>query len=368
MTFGFAVRDEGTIASKLQYILNKSYDENTIGVENHGIFTVSTDMFLEFTSIFISLPIKKRDILLVQTTGEADINCADIFARPHDYGEVYWDCYHLTERGNTIVAKKIYDYLRSTRVLSVCKRDSDFGNEYITNSIPNDNHALRYGFSEREGERLNEYKRKLAALYKEIRAKHGPNPNIGAAAMNCNPFTLGHLHLIETAAAKVDHLVIFVVREDKSEFPFADRIELVKRGTEHIPNISVLESGEFIGSVKTFSAYFNKEASQDVPIDASLDACIFGAEISPALRIKTRFVGDEPLDKVTRRYNETLVAILPRYGVRVEIIPRHSIDGAVVSASTVRRLIAERKFDEIAKIVPAATYEHLLERTASVPH
>ena len=48
----------------------------------------------------------------------------------------------------------------------------------------------------------------------------GQNEDAGAISclvMNCNPFTLGHRYLIETAAKAVDHLYIFVVEEDISQ-------------------------------------------------------------------------------------------------------------------------------------------------------
>ena len=57
--------------------------------------------------------------------------------------------------------------------------------------------------------------------------------NVGAIVMNCNPFTLGHLYLIEYAAKEVDQLFIFVVEEDASFFSFDDRIMLVREGTKH---------------------------------------------------------------------------------------------------------------------------------------
>ncbi|PUU99564.1 [citrate (pro-3S)-lyase] ligase, partial [Acinetobacter baumannii] len=71
----------------------------------------------------------------------------------------------------------------------------------------------------------------LTAYKQSLRAKRLP---IGAIVMNCNPFTLGHQYLVEYAAAQVVRLYLFVVEEDKSEFPFADRLELVKQGVAHL--------------------------------------------------------------------------------------------------------------------------------------
>lgn len=48
--------------------------------------------------------------------------------------------------------------------------------------------------------------------------------SVGAAVMNCNPFTLGHRYLIEQAAKECDRLYVFVLSEDKSRFSVADRL------------------------------------------------------------------------------------------------------------------------------------------------
>ena len=177
--------------------------------------------------------------------------------------------------------------------------------------------------------------------------------------MNCNPFTLGHQYLVEYAAAKVARLYIFVVEEDKSEFPFADRIELVRQGVKDFPNVEVLPSGKFIISQQTFSGYFNKAELQDVQIDSSEDVEIFGREIAPELGITIRFAGEEPLDNVTRQYNETMKNILPRYGVEFCEIPRKNFGGEVVSASRVRAALKCGDFDTIKNLVPDTTLLYL---------
>ena len=180
--------------------------------------------------------------------------------------------------------------------------------------------------------------------------------------MNCNPFTLGHLHLVEYAAAQVARLYIFVVEEDKSEFPFADRFELVRRGVKNFPNVEVLPSGKFIISQQTFSGYFNKAALQDVQVDSSLDVEIFATEIAPTLGITIRFAGEEPTDSVTRQYNETMRRILPRHGVELCEIPRKTFGGDPISASTVRELVKRGDFDTIKNLVPETTLDYLRQR------
>lgn len=197
-------------------------------------------------------------------------------------------------------------------------------------------------------------------MYKEHLRKL--RPAVGSIVMNCNPFTLGHRYLIEYAASRVERLYIFVVEEDKSIFPFADRIELVKKGTADLKNVTVLPSGKFIISQLTFSGYFNKAELQDSTVDPSMDVELFGKEIAPSLGITIRFAGEEQLDNVTRQYNETMARILPHYGVDFQVIPRKETDGEVISASRVRKLLGEKNFTAIKKMVPETTFNYLFEK------
>ena len=182
---------------------------------------------------------------------------------------------------------------------------------------------------------------------------------IGAIVMNCNPFTLGHRYLIETAAGQVDYLIIFVVEENKSYFDFEDRIRLVKAGTDHLKNVLVVPSGSFIISTRTFPGYFVKDNPKEVNIDSSEDVQIFAKYIAPQFFITKRFVGEEPFDRVTRLYNETMKQILPNYGIEIIEIPRKETDDGVISASKVRKALENDEFDKIEKMVPESTLEFL---------
>ena len=170
--------------------------------------------------------------------------------------------------------------------------------------------------------------------------------NVGAIVMNCNPFTLGHRYLIETALKSVDYLFIFVVEEDKSFFPFKDRIELIKQGVADLKNITVIPSGRYIISALTFPGYFYKENDNSAIIDSSNDIDIFGKYIAPTLNIKKRFVGEEPIDKVTKQYNETMKERLPLYGIECIEIERKKDDENVISASRVRKYLKEKQFEK----------------------
>lgn len=182
----------------------------------------------------------------------------------------------------------------------------------------------------------------------------------GLIVMNCNPFTFGHQYLIETAASQVEELLIFVVEEDKSVFPFRDRYELVKKGTGHLPNVKVIPGTEYIISSATFPTYFLKKEDDMLLEYVKLDVTVTAEHFCKKLGIKKRFVGEEPYCQVTARYNDAMKAILPDYGVELIQIPRKEWDGKAISASRVREYIKNDKLEELKELVPGTTYEYLL--------
>ena len=182
---------------------------------------------------------------------------------------------------------------------------------------------------------------------------------IGAAVMNCNPFTLGHQYLVETAAHSCDHLYVFVLSEDKSRFSAADRLEMVRRGTAHLPNVTVLPTGPYLISSATFPTYFLKDREQAGNIQCLLDIEIFAKHYAPHFGITHRFVGTEPLSPMTCQYNEALKAHLPGHGIAVTEIPRREIHGTPVSATAVRQAIEDGT--DFRHLVPDATYEYLIQ-------
>lgn len=182
----------------------------------------------------------------------------------------------------------------------------------------------------------------------------------GAIVMNCNPFTMGHRFLIEHAAEQVEELIIFVVEENKSVFSFEDRMLLVKQGVADLKNVTVLASGKYMISSMTLPGYFKKDELSDVLLDASTDLMLF-LQIANALNISVRFAGEEPLDPFTCQYNENMRKILPRYGVEFKVIRRKEHDGAVISASRVRKALEKKDFEQIRELVPQSTYNYLVK-------
>lgn len=182
---------------------------------------------------------------------------------------------------------------------------------------------------------------------------------IGAIVMNANPFTLGHQYLAETAAGECDHVYIFVLSEDKSEFSAADRMEMVKQGTAHLKNVTVLPTGPYLISEATFPKYFLKDRETAQREHYVLDLEVFTRWFVPHFGITHRYAGTEPTCVVTAGYNEAMADILPKAQVEFCRIKRRELQGAAISASLVR---AEHNPEKLKTLVPESTYHYMLEK------
>jgi [citrate (pro-3S)-lyase] ligase len=183
--------------------------------------------------------------------------------------------------------------------------------------------------------------------------------------MNCNPFTKGHRYLIEKTASENETVVIFVVEEDRSVFPFKIRLELIKKGVEDLKNVYVIAGGEYIISSSTFPSYFLKKEDDRLLAYTRLDVGIFGKYIAPVFNIKKRYIGEEPIDRVTRSYNEAMFEVLPSYGIDVVKLDRLESETTVISASEVRRMIKQDNWDRISELVPKTTLDFLKSEAAA---
>ena len=182
-----------------------------------------------------------------------------------------------------------------------------------------------------------------------------------ALVMNCDPFTLGHRHVVATAARECSRVFVLVLSEDKGCFSAKDRLEMVKRGTADLPNVTVLSTGPYLISSATFPTYFLKDRDQAPQIQCALDIEIFVRYFVPRLQIRRRYVGQEPLSPMTAMYNEALKANLPPKGVQVVEIPRLETGGQPISASRVRALVKEGQWDAVKQLVPDTTYDYLMK-------
>jgi [citrate (pro-3S)-lyase] ligase len=370
--FGVSNPDDTTQAAWLQKLINEA--SLAIRVENRGSYAATRRN--DTLYILNSLPLQKGDIVICGNlmTPYADkakhkyknYHMLTLRNVGNSYGDTFidWNT-HLTPNGHKAIAEQWLLFLQNNILENNCVNDKQIADTTDISDIvwspmplfgiPLWANALYGNAAETVSDLANE----LREYKKELKRSR---ISVGAIVMNCNPFTMGHKYLIEYAAAKVEHMYIFVVEEDKSIFSFADRLELVEKGTADLGNVTVLPSGKFIISSLTFSDYFNKSELQNREIDPSQDVELFVEHIAPTLGITVRFAGEEPLDNVTRQYNETMHRILPRYGVEFCEIPRRKQGGEVISASRVRKLLEAKDFDAIAKLVPSTTLAYLKEK------
>lgn len=191
------------------------------------------------------------------------------------------------------------------------------------------------------------------------KVRHLPTGRRAGIVMNANPFTRGHRALIEAAAAACDSVVVLVVTEDLSLFPFAHRLPLIQEGVRDLPQVAVVAGGPYIISSATFPSYFTRGEDEAVTAQTRLDVDIFARHIAPAAGITVRYVGEEPYCPVTAAYNQAMREILPRYGLDLVVVPRLAVGGEAVSASTVRELIRQQAWDKIRPLVPDVTWRYL---------
>jgi [citrate (pro-3S)-lyase] ligase len=182
--------------------------------------------------------------------------------------------------------------------------------------------------------------------------------------MKCNPFTLGHRHLVEAAARRVDHLYVFVVREDRSAFPFDVRLRLVREGTRDLPNVHVLDTSRYAVSAITFPAYFLKGAHPVPPIQMELDLRVFARHVAPFFGVRRRFFGTEPACATTRAYNEAMRRVLPAFGIEAVELERLTAGGEAISASRVRAALRDGDLARIEALVPPGTLGFLRSHDA----
>lgn len=186
-------------------------------------------------------------------------------------------------------------------------------------------------------------------------------PRRGVIVMNCNPFTLGHRYLIEQAAKQVERLFVMVVREDCSLFAYAERKAMVEQGVAHLKNVTVIDGSEYAISQATFPTYFLKRLDDAADTQMLLDLDLFRRHIAPALGATVRFVGTEPTDQLTRRYNQLMHEVL----ADVRETARLEKKGNAVSASRVRKAMEQGDMSTIRQLVPPTTLPYIIAHLAT---
>ena len=368
--YGFGCEDKHTSPSLLQQLINNSKSLNT----RYAVFNLGArgkPNFVDFYKL-LNLNVLPNDIVVMHgiskdivddlsalSTDKFHLVSPDFSKRYHGE-EIFFDAGHVTYKGQTIIAHQIFG-----RLFSSFTKATKLQNKSNTiNLISNKETTTALNFLSKF---TKDYKILHSNLQKhpdlqcfidELKALKKPGLS-GALVVNCNPFTLGHRHLIEYSASKVDNLFVFVVEEDLSYFDFKARFSMVVEGTKDIVNCKIVRGGKYIMSTITYPEYFSKEDEKTLDLNASTDMAIFGEYIAPTLNISVRFIGEEPICDVTRQHNNQMRHILPTYGVRVEETKRILHDGQIISASLVRQYIQTNEIDMIRNLVPPSTFRYI---------
>ena len=194
----------------------------------------------------------------------------------------------------------------------------------------------------------------------------------GVIVMNANPFTRGHKYLVEQASP----VVVIPVQEDVSRFPYNERLAMIRSGCDGVAD--VVEGSDYQISAATFPTYFLKDLSDAAETQMRLDIDLFGRHIAPALGARVRYVGSEPADPLTARYNALMKELLPAYGVqlveiqRLTYSPDCSTDSSTspsaplrmtegpVTATRVRAMLDAGQFKAASALTPESTWPYLL--------
>jgi len=205
--------------------------------------------------------------------------------------------------------------------------------------------------------RLRNYGKKLA-----LKRKAGHK--IGSMVINANPFTKGHQFLVEKASKECDWVHVFVVKEDRSFFSYHDRMNMILAGVAEFRNVIVHEGSDYMISRATFPSYFLKDEGVINYSHTAVDLQLFRQFIAPPLGITHRYVGTEPICKVTRFYNQQMhqwltTPVLDSTPISLVEVPRQESGKEPISASLVRRLLVNNRWEDIQLIVPKTTYCYL---------
>lgn len=193
----------------------------------------------------------------------------------------------------------------------------------------------------------------------------------GVIVMNANPFTMGHRYLVEQAAQKVAQLYVIAVKEEASLFSYDERLAMIRSGVSDINNVTVCEGSDYAVSATTFPTYFLKRLSDASDTQMMLDIDLFRRHIAPALGATVRFVGSEPTDMLTRRYNEIMKQMLPRVVETERLTVQKALREAVgdtsvaVSASLVRAAMGRHSLWEAASMVPQTSVPYIIAHLAT---
>lgn len=305
-TVGAYCRDGETMESCLQEMLNRRA-EARIQVVNRGLFNVTN-----FFSRMMTDELSARDLAVVFVekrwlTEEITRKCVYVGSLTETYqhvenlqNNILDSPDHCNYRVNKCLAERIY---------------CDFEKYHLFDAA---------GLSG-EAERIQEYyigsemmSEVLCYMEKTGLLKEEENGICGGMTLLAAPFADRHRKAVEKALQKVDRLYLFLSEDSNLSFALEERLRMTKEAVRDLGDrVWVVRAGNYLFT-KKISRGIRKQRFCDE--DMEYDCDIFGEIFGKFMGIRYRFLMSELDNLVERKYMDTCIGILPRFGMAVEVL------------------------------------------------
>ncbi len=297
-------RDGQTIASYFQGMLN-SRIYSQIQVINKGLFNMTN-----FFSRMMTDELSEKDIAVIYVekrwlTKEISEKCAYVGSLTNTF-------LHIENLENYILDSPEHcNYKVNERLADQIYHDFEEHNLFNTKGLSGETKRIQdyYIGSEIMSEVLLYMERN--DLLKEDAADIK-----GAMALLADPFTDRHRRAVEAALQRVNRLYLFISEDSNLKYTLEERIQMVKADLQYLENsVIVVPAGKYLFTKKISRGIRKHRFCDD---DMEYDCDIFGEVFSRFMGIRYRFVIKELDNPVERKYMDTCIDVLPRFGVIVE--------------------------------------------------
>lgn len=354
---GYMVSDEHTIESYLQELYIRQ--NKTTKVFNHG--TNNGQVLLCDVINALNTPAKAGDTFVFifekdPVLCELEIpiyNSNTLFNQKKKKNEIFfYDCpAHCNKFANILMAEYLFSLIKKEKAERVAQEKTYF--ELMGIDI------FKFGHYDVVNPNLRSFYIRYLELKKEL-SKYG---KIGGMLIHAAPFTKGHKYLIDTALLDMDAVVVFVMADYFHSLSVLDRVEIVRENMKAYNNVYVIPIEPFAISSSYFPAYMFRDNN----LFESNKTLKFTGEMVDKYTfsyfgIKYRFLGEEESGSFTDKYNDLVSEEAAKQGITVSIIKRKLDDnGAVISAGTARKAIANKDVKTMRRILPDETVNYILQ-------
>lgn len=201
------------------------------------------------------------------------------------------------------------------------------------------------------GGEIRQYLTQRAAL-----ARPGRN---AVVLTDADPFTLGHLRLVEGAAGEADTVYVFVRADGPHWLPLSARLELARQSVACIANAVVTDTGPYRLPVDRFPGYFLRPGDDAAKIRVGLEEQVFGRHIAKPFHIQTRVVGVEPPPFTDQSYHAMIQPHLARWDIGLREVGSDIPAGQWIDARQACEELRDGDDHVLAQAFPAPVLDYL---------